>query len=658
MHQIEILKDVVIIFGLASIVVFIFQKLKIPSVVGFLLTGILAGPHALGLINDQESTSILAEIGVVLLLFTIGIELSIKKLSKIKNIVFFGGFLQIVLSIFVTVLVLWLLNVKSNVAVFIGFLVALSSTAIILKILQEQDQLNTHHGKISIGILIFQDLIIVPMMLLIPMLSGESNNIGTELLLMLGKSLLLIGITVVLARWLVPYILHQVALLKSQELFLIIIFVIGFAVANLSALLGLSLALGAFLAGLSISESEYSHHAFGNLVPFRDIFTSFFFVSIGMLLDLTFFIDHVLIVLFVVLILIFLKSVVIGFVSFILGFPFKISFRAGLILAQIGEFSFVLVQIGQSHNLIDGFYYQLFLATAILSMSFTPLLILFSDRISNRLNQLPMPKLLKNGMRKLPTNSIQTLSRHSILVGDEKQVGSLMRAFERVDIPFIIIDLDPDRVRQLQKKNINAIYGHAQYESVLEHAHIKEASNLLLSLNGMAINASIIEVAKNLNPNVNIIVRTKFLEDLDYLYKVGADYVILIEFETSIEMFERALIHYLVPQTEINLTIAELRSRGYEVFRERSTKKSSNYLGIPNLEISSIEIKAQSKIIGKSIRELDIRQRTGVSILAINRKGDLMTNPNPDEHLLEGDIIYTMGEFSKSICINDYFNET
>ena len=383
MHEIEFLKVVVIIFGLASLVIFIFNKLKLPSVIGFLLTGIIAGPYALGLISDIAIIDILAEIGVILLLFIIGMDFSIKKLIKIKNIVIIGGVMQVGITILVVVGILhFFTHVPYNQAVFIGFLVALSSTAIILKVLQENDQVESHHGKISLGILIFQDLIIVPMMLFVPFLSGESTNIGSELLLMLGKTVALLGVTFVLARWVIQYVLHKIAVSNSQELFLIAIIVFGFAIASFSAWLGLSLALGAFLAGMAISESSYSYQAIGNIAPFRDVFASFFFVSIGLLLDLSFFASHWITIIAITIILIAIKVIVIGFVSTVLGYPFRIAFRSGLILAQIGEFSFVLAKIGMSNNLIDNYFYQMFLAVAILSMSVTPIFILLSKPIT------------------------------------------------------------------------------------------------------------------------------------------------------------------------------------------------------------------------------------------------------------------------------------
>lgn len=496
MHEIEFLKVVVIIFGLASLVIFIFNKLKLPSVIGFLLTGIIAGPFALGLISDIAIIDILAEIGVILLLFIIGMDFSIKKLIKIKNIVLIGGAMQVGITILVVVGILhFFTHIPYNQAVFIGFLVALSSTAIILKVLQENDQVESHHGKISLGILIFQDLIIVPMMLFVPFLAGDSTNIGSELLLMLGKTIALLGVTFVLARWVIQYVLHKIAVSYSQELFLIAIIVFGFAIASFSAWLGLSLALGAFLAGLAISESSYSYQAIGNIVPFRDVFASFFFVSIGLLLDLSFFASHWVTNITITIILISIKAIIIGFVSTMLGYPFRIAFRSGLILAQIGEFSFILAKIGLSNNLIDNYFYQIFLAVAILSMSVTPIFILFSKPITTFFAKLPMPKAVRHGLKELPKANIPELSGHTILVGTS-QYSSLMRSMELANITYVVIDTDADLVRDLQIQGINAVYGDAHYKSVLEEASAKNASSMLLYVEGTNHKGSIIKAAK------------------------------------------------------------------------------------------------------------------------------------------------------------------
>lgn len=655
MHEIEFLKVIVIIFGLASLVIFIFNKLKLPSVVGFLLTGIIAGPYALGLIADIDIIDVLADIGVILLLFIIGMEFSIKKLLKIRNIVFIGGILQVSLTILVVMGILhYFTHVPYNQAVFVGFLVALSSTAIILKVLQENDQVETHHGKISLGILIFQDLIIVPMMLFVPFLSGESSNLGGELLLLLVKSIALLGVTFVFARWLIPYVLHKIAISNSQELFLIAIIVIGFSIASFSAWLGLSLALGAFLAGLAISESSYSYQAVGNLIPFRDVFASFFFVSIGMLLDLNFFVTNWITIITVTIILIALKSIVIGIVSFVLGYPFRIAFRSGLILSQIGEFSFILAKMGLSNQLIDNHFYQIFLAVAILSMSVTPIFIIFSKPITNFFAKIPMPDIIRKGLRKLPKPNTPELSGHTILVGTS-QDSSLMKSMELANITFVIIDTDADLVRDMQNQGINAVYGDAQYKSVLEEASVKDASSMLLYVEGTSHKAAIIKAAKMLNPKIHTVVRTRYIDDLEYLYEVGADDVIPIEFEAYLEMFSRALNHYLVPHEEIERLLAKIRANGYKAFRNNGEKGKAEKLSIPDFEINTMIIHKDSVAYHKSIKELDLRNKTGISILAIKRENEVHSNPSADFILDEHDIIYTLGDHYNATCLNEIF---
>ncbi|MDD4671339.1 MAG: cation:proton antiporter [Bacteroidales bacterium] len=655
MHEIEFLKVIVVIFALASLVIFIFNKLKLPSVVGFLLTGIIAGPYALGLISDVEIIDVLAEIGVILLLFIIGMEFSLRKLMKIRNIVFIGGMLQVGISILVVVGILHFFSqIPYNQAVFIGFLVALSSTAIILKVLQEKDQIETHHGKISLGILIFQDLIIVPMMLLIPFLSGESSDVGSELLLLLAKTIGLLGVTFVFARWLIPYVLHKIAVSNSQELFLIAIIVIGFAIASFSAWLGLSLALGAFLAGLAIPESSYSYQAIGNIIPFRDVFASFFFISIGMLLDVNFFIANWLSIVTITIILITLKSIIIGIVSFVLGYPFRVAFRTGLILSQIGEFSFVLAKIGLSNQLIDNHLYQIFLAVAILSMSVTPIFIIFSKPITRFFEKLPMPLIVRNGLKKLPKKHKAELTGHTILVGTS-QYSSLMRSMLLANIPFVIIDTDADLIRDMQNQGINAVYGDAQYKSVLEEASVKDASSMLLYVEGTNHKAIIIKAAKMLNPKLHTVVRTRYIDDLEYLYEMGADDVIPIEFEAFLEMFSRALNHYLIPHTEIERLLAKIRANGYKAFRGNGEKGKAEKLSIPDFEINTMIIQKNSVAYKKSIKELDLRNKTGISILAVKRQSDVHTNPNADFVLEENDIIYTLGDHYNVTCLNEIF---
>ena len=317
--EFTILKDILIIFALSTLVNYVFTKIKIPSIVGYLLTGVLAGPHLTGIISSVENIEVLAEVGVVLLLFTIGLEFSLKHLIKIRKTVFWGGLVQFSLTTLVVMLIAHFYNLDLKGALFVGFLTALSSTAVVLKILQDRSEITSNYGRTVLGVLIFQDLILVPLLLFTPIIGGESTNILNEIFWMGIKSLGIILFVIFGNKWFMNRLLHAIAMTKNQELFLMSILLICLSVAFLTAELGMSLAFGAFLAGLMISESEYSHNAFGHIIPFKDTFSSFFFVSIGMLLDLQFVMDNLPIVLSTVLIVVFIKMVIASGTAFILG---------------------------------------------------------------------------------------------------------------------------------------------------------------------------------------------------------------------------------------------------------------------------------------------------------------------------------------------------
>ena len=363
--EIPFLRDVIIIFSLSVIVIFLFHKIKVPSIVGFLLTGVLAGPHALKLIKNVHDIEMIAEVGVILLLFTIGIEFSFKKLQKIRRSVLLGGALQVGLTILLTYFLTRQVGLSWPQAVFAGFLVSLSSTAVVLKIIQSRGEIATHHGQTSLAVLIFQDIIIVPMMLFLPFLAGSETEVASSILIFAAKAVLIIALTYIGAKYVIPWVLLNIARTQSRELFMIVIILIALAIAWFTSTLGLSLALGAFIAGLIISESEYSEQAFGNIMPFRDVFTSFFFVSIGMLLNLEFVANNLVLVLLLTGGLMVLKTLVAGFATFMLGFPFRTTVIVALTISQIGEFSFILSRIGMDYELFSPDNYQAFLAVAL-----------------------------------------------------------------------------------------------------------------------------------------------------------------------------------------------------------------------------------------------------------------------------------------------------
>jgi len=378
--EIELLKDIVVVFALSVAVLLIFHRIKAPTIVGFLLTGILAGPQGLGLIQASDQVSDLAEIGVVLLLFTVGIEVSLRDLMKLKKYVLVGGSLQVLLTILVVFFILFAQGEPSGEAMLLGFLISLSSTAIVLRIIQKKEQFDSIYGRTTLGILIFQDLAVVPMMLVVPLLPGALQAETDHPLTVVAKALGLIVFVIISAKWIMPRLLYQIAKTKDHELFLLSIVAICFAVAWMSSQAGLSLGLGAFLAGLIISESPYSHQAFGNILPLRDAFTSFFFISIGMLLDVNYLVQNPGYIFLIAIVVMLLKAVIAGFTISFMGLPLRIAVLVGLALSQIGEFSFILSKVGNECGLMSQEIYQLFLDVAVLTMGATSFLMATSQR--------------------------------------------------------------------------------------------------------------------------------------------------------------------------------------------------------------------------------------------------------------------------------------
>ncbi len=563
-----LLKDVVIIFGLSIVVIYICYRVKLPAIVGFFLTGILAGPHGFGLIDAINEVRFLAEIGVVLLLFTIGIEVSLKNLLQIKKIAILGGILQIALT---TLLIIFFATKFASLpygkAVFMGFLVSLSSTAIVLRTLQRRTELGSTHGKTCLAILTFQDIAIVPMILVTPFLAGNGISGGISLVMLFLK---IAGITILIfisSKWIVPRLLYYIAHTRSQELFLMGIVLICLTIAWITSSIGLSLALGAFLAGLIISESEYSHQAFGNIVPLRDAFASFFFVSVGMLLDSQFFTANIFSVILATSGAIILKTMIISTIALILGYPFRTAIISGLALSQIGEFSFILSEIGREKGLLDEQIYQLFLSVSVLTMMITPFIMTLAPRIVDLLLFLPLPQKLKSGISAEKDDLTEEKLNHLIIVGFGINGRNVAKAAKEADVNYIIIETNPDTVKKEKLKGEDIFYGDATHEAVLIRANIKKASVLVVVIADPAATNRITEIARRLNSEIHIIIRTRYVEEMNLLYKLGASEVIPEEFETSVEIFKRVLLHLNVSDQRIKALVEDVRSHGYELFK-------------------------------------------------------------------------------------------
>lgn len=645
--EIVLLRDIIIICGLALGVILVCHRLGIPTIVGFLITGVLAGPHGLALIHQMAEVEQLAEVGVVCLLFTIGLEFSLKRLYQIKFLSLVGGCCQVGLTLAFTALIGNAVGLPVNQAIFFGFLVSLSSTAIVLKIVQEKAEIYSPHGRLIVGILLFQDILVVPMMLISPILAGGSQDLAWALLMLVAKAAFVICLLVVTTKWIVPSALYQIARLRAAELFILGVVFIGFGVAWITSEIGLSLALGAFLAGLVISESEFSHRALGNILPFRDLFTSFFFVSVGMLLDLRFVLGNLVLLAVATTGAMALKFLAAGTSAGLLGLPLRTSVLTGVSLAQIGEFSFVLSDTGMQLGLIEPSVYQLFLCVSVLTMVATPFFIAGGDRIASAALRLPVPERIRSGF-KFPSepHAEARLTNHLVIVGFGLNGRNLSHAAALGKIPRIIIELNPGTVRKEQALGEPIFYGDASHEPVLEHAAIKQARVMVIVISDPIATRRIIDSARRLNPKLHIIARTRFVNEMEPLYEMGADDVIPEDYEASIEVLIRVLSKYLVPRGDIERMVTQLRTEHYRMLRTLSFPSATFpdlELQIPNIEIVSLRVCPGSEVVGRSLSELDLRARYGVTLLAIRRQDVVIPNPSADERLVPGDVCVLLG---------------
>ncbi len=530
--DVALFKDLSILIAFSIAVLLICYRLKVPEIIGFLLTGILAGPYCLAIFSNTRDIEYLAEIGVVLLLFTIGIEFSFKNLLELKKQFFIGGTLQVILTLIAGIAIATAAGFSLNTAILAGFLLSLSSTAIVLRLLQERDETDSPHGRIIVGMLIFQDIVAVPMILLIPLMAGEGGGLLQTIPSLLLEVIGLVALVVVGTVWLVPKVLYRVARTRSQELFMLSVVVILLAMAWLTSSIGLSLALGAFLAGLIISESPYSTQALGGILPFRYVFTSFFFVSIGMLLDVRFVLANPVVILLAVAVVILAKAATAGATAVALGYPMRSAALVGLALSQVGEFSFILSKLGLDNGLLDSSMYQLFLATSILTMALSPFLISLSPRISDLICELPLPGKL-NGDKSGPRHGAPALKDHLVIIGFGINGRNIARAAKAAKVPYVIIEMNPDTVAQERSKGEPIHYGDATNEKVLEHVNISEARIVVIAISDAKATRRMVSVIRNMSPQVHVIVRTRYLREMGPLYDMGANEVIPEEFETE-----------------------------------------------------------------------------------------------------------------------------
>ncbi len=628
----------------AVIVLLIFNKLKLPTMIGLFITGIVLG-HA---INDTTMISSLSELGVIFLLFIIGLEFSAEKFSAIKRYALIGGILQVLLT---TVLIACLgmilgLNIQSSI--FLGFLVAFSSTAIVMKIMQQRHITHSVQGRVTLGILIFQDIAVIIVILITPLLAGQAIELHTfpELLL---KA---IGIGVLIfvgAKWFIPLALRDAAKTKNRDLFLLLTLFICMGTTFATSLIGIGPELGAFIAGLLISNTEYSHQTLGYIQPFQDVFMSLFFISIGLMVNLHLFLANIGIITALTLIILIINFTATLITGMALKLPSKVSVSIAILLSQIGEFSFVLAKEGMKLGLMTNEFFSIFLGVSILTMSSTPFLEKLTPKITALFSRIDYFKVDEE-LKELPEEleDAGEIEDHVILVGMGLNGKQMAKACKDFRIPYRIVDTNPIIVENQQALGIPIIYGRASHESVLRELNITSALCIVISESTLEETLKTIDAAKRLNPDIHIIVRTQYLKNIDEVIEAGADEVIPKEFETSIMMFTRIMDYYNKDVDEISDAVNDLRSDNYDAFRNVSTEEISSYLNYKytDLEIDSLRVSENAHLDEFPFEENSLK------VTGVVRGEDTFIEVKNDFKFLEDDLILFIGHREN---INSFF---
>jgi CPA2 family monovalent cation:H+ antiporter-2 len=652
MHDLHILADFLMIFGVAIVVVWLFHRIKIPSLVGFLAAGVLIGPGGFALIQRRGDIDLLAEVGVVLLLFSIGLEFSLKDLIRIRKLVLGAGGLQLTITGGLVCGIALASGLPTGQAVFIGALIGLSSTAIVLSLLQKSGELTAVHGQAKLGILLFQDLAVVPLILLVPMLAGEVPS-GGELAWTFGKVVLVVAGLWLAATYVFPKIIERVVRTQQSELFTLMTVVLAIGTAYVSGLAGLSLALGAFLAGLLISESPYSHQILTEVLPFRDVFNSLFFISVGMLFEPDVFLDMPLELVGLILAVVLAKAIIIAAIIVAMGYGLRVGVLAGLGLAQVGEFSFILAKEGMRFDMLTQEQYSVFLAVSVTTMAATPLLFVLASRLSDRIGDAGPSRLerwltpSRDVSESDETHGAHQYEDHVIIVGYGLNGRNAARVLRHIDVPYVVVEMNAETVRQHREEE-PIYFGDAARRPVLDHLGIEKARAIVVAIADAPTTRRIVSHAHDVSNDLSIIVRTRYIHEVDELRELGADQVIPEEFETSLALVGAVLETYGVAPLAILREKDEIRRESYDMLRQSEEPPPAEAaLTLEHLvehaDVEVVRVPQSSPLVGQTLGETALRPTFGVTVIGIMRQHKMESNPDASWEFHDADEVVLIG---------------
>lgn len=641
-HGLQLLPQLVATYAIALVFILALARVRVPPIVAFIIAGMVAGPAGIGIVKTQEEVNVLADLGIVLLLFTVGLEFSLNEIQRIWKAVVFGGTLQIAGTAALLMLLMFIAAQESwRVSLFIGLFVALSSTAIVLRELGSRNQLDAPHGRLMVGVLLFQDLAIVGLLLLVPILSGKTALSGVPLVLL--RAAAAIGAVAVVSRLVLPVLFRLVAQSGRREAFPLAVLLASIGTAWVSSLLGISMALGAFLGGLILAEGEFSHQAHAEIRPLRDILAGLFFISLGMLADFNAIVAQLPIILGVTTVLIAVKAVAAAGALWSVATPLRIAATAGIGLAQVGEFSFILGRSGLDVGLLSSRQWQILLAASIATMVVTPALVAIAPGIGTWLVERT-----KRAAADSDDAPHSTLSDHVVILGFGVGGRLLGRALRQLAVPYVILDMNGATVRQMRADGESIFFGDATNEDALRGAGVERARAVVAVLSDPYASARAVSAIRNLNATVPIVVRARYRLEAESLQNVGATVAVAEELEASLEVVAQTFARLDVPGNVIEVLLEGYRreSTGIRSVRAPSQPLHALPTAIRNTPVATHQLGPEDWATGRTLAEVNLRAETGALIIAVQQGGRYITSPPADLELAAGNILYLVGDES------------
>ncbi len=631
----------------------LLRNAKLPPMIAYFLVGLILGPSGLAVLTDSESNRHLVEFGIVFLMFTIGLEFSLPTLNSMRKILFGVGLTQVGITLLISTMLAMFVGLSLIDGFVVGAAVTMSSTAIVSKILMERLDLNTRHGKLSIGILLFQDLAVIPVLILISTLANPNFDLFQSFSIVLIKATILFVIVFWVGKPVLNWWFGIIARQKSSELFVLNVLMVTLVFAYVTDYFGLSFALGAFVAGMLISETHYRFQVESDIAPFRDILLGLFFITIGMMLDLNLLFSNILLILAFLIILILFKSLLITFLIKIFGYETGVGIRTGVILAHAGEFSFVILALAQQEKILNDFVSQVVLAVALLSMLLAPFIIQFNGRIARKLSKT----YLKNSQDNI--KNIEELGHkfndHVVLCGFGRSGQYLSRFLSEENIPYIAVDIDMTRVNDAAAAGENVVYGDASRLEVLKAAGIDRAKGLIVTYADDRASEKVLTVVRSYNKDIPVIVRTMDESGLEKIRAAGANEVVPEVLEGSLMLASHALVIFDVPLSRVIKKIREFRESKYKIFKGYFKGISDEKDDLINQhQLHSIEIKNKSFLNGKLLSDIPFEEY-GISIHHLRRPNMLEDiEPRDDLRLNTGDVVVVLGHFEEIRLFENY----